>query len=249
MDSVTAKFYSGTSGLLVPIPKRDFPPEHQDKSRLAFYATLFNSLEINSSFYKLPRAVTVSKWTAEVHDNFTFTYKLWKQITHNKELYFNPADVKDFMDAINNVDNHKGSLLIQLPPSNTVTNAMQLNNLLTIIGEVNNGWKPAIEFRHPSWYRDDVYELLEKHQTSLVIHDMPASATPLQALTDNDVVYLRFHGPGGRYRGSYEDDVLYEYALYIKEWLEDGKTVYTYFNNTAGDALNNLITLNKYVSQ
>jgi uncharacterized protein YecE (DUF72 family) len=245
----TNNFFTGTSGLLVPIPKRDFPPEHQDKSRLAFYATLFNSLEINSSFYKLPRAVTVVKWTAEVHDNFTFTYKLWKQITHNKELYFNPADVKDFMDAINNVGNHKGSLLIQLPPSNTVANAMQLNNLLTIIGEINNGWKPAIEFRHPSWYRDDVYELLEKHQTSLVIHDMPASATPLQALTDSDVVYLRFHGPGGRYRGSYEDDVLYEYALYIKEWLEDGKTVYTYFNNTAGDALNNLITLNKYVSQ
>jgi uncharacterized protein YecE (DUF72 family) len=244
-----ANFYTGTSGLLVPIPKRDFPPEHQDKSRLAFYATLFNSLEINSSFYKLPRPVTVAKWTAEVNENFSFTYKLWKQITHNKELYFNPEDVKAFMDAIDSVGNHKGSLLIQLPPSNTVANAMQLNNLLTVIGEINNGWKPAIEFRHPSWYRDDVYELLEHHNTSLVIHDMPASATPLQALTDNDVVYLRFHGPGGRYRGSYEDDVLYEYGLYIKEWLEDGKTVYTYFNNTAGDALNNLMTLTNYVSQ
>lgn len=86
-----------------------------------------------------------------------------------------------------------------------------------------------------------------KYQSSFVLHDMPASGAPLQPLAD-DVVYLRFHGPEGRYHGSYEDDVLYEYALYIKEWQDEGKTVYTYFDNTAGDALNNLITLDKMVS-
>lgn len=246
MDN-TSLYYAGTSGLLTPIPKRDFPPEHQDKSRLAYYATMFNSLEINSSFYKLPKAATVLKWTNEVHGDFKFTYKLWKEITHNKELVFKPQDVQNFMQAIDDIPQaQKGCLLIQLPPSNTVANAAQLDNLLATITQLNNGWKLTIEFRHPSWYCDDVYELLEKYNSGFVLHDMPASAAPMQPV-DTDVVYVRFHGPGGRYRGSYEDDILYEYALYIKEWMEEGKTVYTYFNNTAGDAMNNLITLNRYV--
>jgi uncharacterized protein YecE (DUF72 family) len=61
-------------------------------------------------------------------------------------------------------------------------------------------------------------------------------------------MYLRFHGPGGNYRGSYSDDILSEYASYIMEWRAEGKTVFVYFNNTMGDAYNNLVTLNKFVS-
>lgn len=239
-------FYGGTSGLLTPIPKRDFPPEHQDKSRLAYYATLFNSIEINSSFYKLPKAATVAKWAAEVTPGFKFTYKLWKEVTHNKGLAFNPGHITQFMDAINHVGNHKGCLLVQFPPSITVANVVQLENLLAEINAADDQWKLTVEFRHSSWYQENIYELLEKYKASFVLHDMPASAAPLQPLAD-DLVYVRFHGPGGRYRGGYEDDILYEYALYIKEWQEEGKDVYVYFNNTAGDAMNNLITLNKMV--
>lgn len=79
-------FYTGTSGLSLPFPKHSFPPEFQDKSRLTFYASLFNSIEINSSFYKLPMASTVKKWAESVPDNFLFTFKLWREITHNKGL-------------------------------------------------------------------------------------------------------------------------------------------------------------------
>lgn len=240
--------YSGTSGLLTPIPKRDFPPEHADSSRLAYVSTILNSLEVNSSFYKLPKAITVAKWAAEVTGGFKFTYKLWKEVTHQKGLVFEPEHVQQFMAAIDHVGGKKGCLLIQFPPSTSVVQAIQLENLLSTLKTYNNGWKLAVEFRHSSWYNDDIYELLEKYDSTFVIHDMPASAAPLQTLDNSDVVYLRFHGPGGRYRGSYEDDVLYEYALYIKEWQEDGKTVYVYFNNTAGDALNNLITLNRMVT-
>jgi uncharacterized protein YecE (DUF72 family) len=240
-------FYAGTSGLLTPVPKRDFPPEHQDKSRLAYVATVFNSIEINSSFYKLPKAATVAKWAGEVTAEFKFTYKLWKQITHNKELVFNPDDVRDFMQAINHVGDNKGCLLIQFPPSLTSAYLMQLDNLLATIKQLDDGWEVAIEFRHPSWYADDTYQVLDKYLASLVLHDMPASATPIMTLAA-DVVYVRFHGPGGRYRGSYEDDLLYDYGMYVKEWLDEGKTVYAYFNNTAGDALNNLIMLNRYVN-
>jgi uncharacterized protein YecE (DUF72 family) len=75
---------------------------------------------------------------------------------------------------------------------------------------------------------------------------MPASATPLINLLSNNI-YVRFHGPTGNYRGSYPDAFLLEYASYIKEWLSDKKMVCVYFNNTAGDAFNNLTTLKKFV--
>jgi uncharacterized protein YecE (DUF72 family) len=244
---MATNFFAGTSGLLTPIPKRDFPPQHQDKSRLAYYATLFNSIEINSSFYKLPKTATVAKWADEVTPNFTFTYKLWKEVTHNKGMAFNPEHIKQFIDVINHAGDHRGCLLVQFPPSITVANAIQLENLLSTIKNLDDQWKLVVEFRHSSWYQENIYELLEKYSSSFVLHDMPASAAPLQPLAD-DLVYVRFHGPGGKYGGSYDDDILYEYALYIKEWQEEGKTVYVYFNNTAGDALNNLLTLQKLVS-
>ncbi len=80
----------------------------------------------------------------------------------------------------------------------------------------------------------------------LVIHDIPASATPLITTTAG-MVYLRFHGPVGRYRGSYSDEFLYQQAQYIKAWMKEGKTVYFYFNNTMGDAVPNLQTLNNFL--
>ncbi|WP_183574153.1 DUF72 domain-containing protein [Mucilaginibacter sp. X5P1] len=241
-------FYGGISGLQVPIPKRDFPPEFTDKSRLNFYASLFNSIEINSSFYKLPLAKTLAKWALDVPENFKFTYKLWRDITHNKDLLFKPEDVDRFMQVINHADNKKGCLLVQFPPSITVACRGQLEYLLSVIRNIdpNEEWKLAVEFRHRSWYDDGVYELLQKYKASFVIQDMPASVSPLITLAD-DVVYLRFHGPNGGYRGSYADDFLYEYAQYTKEWLAEGKDVYAYFNNTMGDAINNLITLKSFL--
>ncbi|HVW98885.1 MAG TPA: DUF72 domain-containing protein, partial [Candidatus Babeliaceae bacterium] len=110
----------------------------------------------------------------------------------------------------------------------------------------DNGWQAAVEFRHASWYQDKTYYLLDRYQMGMVIHDMPASATPLME-TEVDFIYLRFHGPGGRYNGSYSDDFLQEYAGYVQDWLADGKTVYAYFNNTMGAAVQNLAVLNSMV--
>jgi uncharacterized protein YecE (DUF72 family) len=237
-------------GLLIPIPKRDFPPEFAAYSRLAYYGTLFNSIEINSSFYKLPMSSTVAKWAADVHNDFRFTFKLWRQITHNKELVFDDADVIRFMDVINNAGNRKGSVLVQFPPSLTVTARGRLAYLLSIITEANKmqQWDIAVEFRHRSWYKDEIYDLLTGFNAGLVLQDMPKSATP-QVITADNFVYLRFHGPSGNYKGSYSDELLCEYSYYIREWQQEGKNVYVYFNNTAGDALNNLFTLKKYITE
>jgi len=112
-----AQFYGGTSGLKISMPKRDFAAEHADKSRLAFYAHHENSLEVNSSFYKLPQAKTISKWAADVPVGFRFTFKLWKEITHQKNLIFKTEDVISFFQVISGAENKKGCLLVQFPPS------------------------------------------------------------------------------------------------------------------------------------
>jgi uncharacterized protein YecE (DUF72 family) len=241
--------YSGTSGLLISIPKRDFPPELQDKSRLAYYALQQNSIEINSSFYRLPLATTVTKWADMVPDDFKFTFKLWREITHNKGLVFNPDDVSRFMGIIDQAGSKKGSLLIQFPPSLTISSIGQFTLLLNSINQSNKlGWDIAVEFRHKSWYEEAVFDLLRENKAGLVLQDMPASFSPM-ITTSDEFVYLRFHGPEGRYKGSYGDGILYEYSMYIQEWQQEGKTVYVYFNNTAGDALQNLETLKRYLDE
>jgi uncharacterized protein YecE (DUF72 family) len=90
------------------------------------------------------------------------------------------------------------------------------------------------------------YASLFNSLEAMVIHDMPKSSTPF---IDSDVpfVFLRFHGPNGGYRGSYTDEHLAEYASYITNWQDEGKTIFAYFNNTMGDALQNLITLNRMI--
>jgi uncharacterized protein YecE (DUF72 family) len=237
-------FYAGTSGLQSPIPKRDFPPAFAEKSRLSYYASLFNSIEINSSFYKLPVAKTLARWAEEVPEDFRFTFKLWKEITHNKNLAFSSTDVAMFMERISSIGTKKGALLVQFPPSLTNAVLPQLVELMATIKDNNDAeaWPVAVEFRHRSWYDENTYRLLNNFGATMVIHDLPASAAPLQA-TEADHVYFRFHGPNGGYRGSYDDDYLAEYTSYIREFRAEGKTVYAYFNNTAGNAIGNLQTL------
>jgi uncharacterized protein YecE (DUF72 family) len=183
-----------------------------------------------------------------VPEDFQFTFKLSKAITHAKGLNFDAEDIGLFMETINQVGNKKGCLLIQFPPGLKIENFVQFQNLVRIIEAVNTNhiWKVAVEFRNTSWYQDEVYDLLNQHKVSLVIHDLPASATPIIRLSAN-FRYLRFHGAGGRYRGSYSDNFLFEYAQLIKGWISEAKTVYFYFNNTMGEAVKNLQTLNEFL--
>lgn len=243
-------FRSGTSGLVLREPnKQSFPEEHRQKHRLTYYATLFNSIEINSSFYKVPMPVTFTKWTHLVPPDFQFTIKLWRQITHARGFVFNPADVTLFMKAAASLGDKKGCLLIQLPPSVTWNKIGQLKDLLTLIRDADAAppWRMAIEFRDRSWYRRETYDLLDNYRSALVLHDMPASATHTPT-GKAGFIYIRFHGIRGDYKGTYTHDHLQVYAEKIRTWLREGKDVYAYFNNTIGDAVANLETLNTMVS-
>jgi uncharacterized protein YecE (DUF72 family) len=233
---MAGQFYGGTSGLKISMPKRDFPPHQAHLSRLGFYALQENTIEINSSFYQLPQTKTVKRWATEVPDNFRFTFKLWKEVTHQKNLVFKAEHVEQFKTVIEMPLSKRGCILVQLPPGLQVSAKFQLQELLLILG---NDWSVAVEFRHTSWYTDEVFEMLFNANAAMVIQDFPKTATPIE-LTSDEFVYLRFHGPSGNYKGSYSEGFLYEYAMYINEWRQEGRTVYCYFNNTAGGALDNL---------
>lgn len=250
MASINHLYYSGTSGLDLPVPRSHYPAEFRGKSRLQYYASLFNSLEVNSIFYKLPRSSTVANWAESVPDYFRFTCKVSKTLTHAKGLQFAVKDVDDFIKVVEHIDEKKGCLLAQFPPSLKIDMLDRLQSLLEVLAEAteNSGWKLAVEFRDPSWYEREVYELLEEYDAAMVIQDIPKSATPLGHVK-GDFVYLRFHGPEPRYRGNYSDEFLKRYAGYINTWISEKKTVYAYFNNTVGAAFENLQTLNRYVHE
>ena len=203
---------------------------------------------MNSIFYKLPRSSTVATWREMVPDHFRFTFKVSKTITHVKGLNFKVEDVDDFVKTVEHIGEKKGCLLAQFPPSLKIERINELQNVLEALGEAthNRNWNIAMEFRDSSWYEREVYELLEEFNVSLVIHDIPKSASPL-ITSKADFIYLRFHGPEPRYRGDYADQFLKKYAGYIKEWINDDKTVYAYFNNTVGAAVKNLQTLNGFM--
>jgi uncharacterized protein YecE (DUF72 family) len=236
-------YFSGTSNLVLPLKNKTyFPPEFQSGTRLTYYASIFNSIEINASFYQVPLARTLFKWSNEVPEDFRFTFKLFKEVTHSQKQQFDLRPISAFLAAIEAMPN-RGCLLVQLPPK-FGPDLVQLTMLLSELK--GHHWPVAIEFRHPGWYKEQVFHLLSEFNSAMVLHDMRKSMTRM-VITAESHVYLRFHGPEAGYRGSYPDEYLSEYAGYIRDWIDEGKTVYCYFNNTLGAAIQNLQTLNRFV--
>jgi uncharacterized protein YecE (DUF72 family) len=241
-------FRSGTSGLVLSEPnKLHFPTEFRDKHRLIYYASKFNSIEINSSFYKIPFCRTYKNWAEMAPDGFQFTIKLWQGITH-EEIY-DQNDLERFFAAIQCLGNKKGCLLIQFA-AKTKMDFSGFDRLLESIRSLDpqEEWRLAVEFRHPAWYASEIYEILDEFGASMVLHDMPKCIPP-ELNKNADFVYLRFHGEKGDYRDSYSIQHLQNKANEIRNWLDQGKDAYVYFNNTIGDAVANLQTLKALVEQ
>jgi uncharacterized protein YecE (DUF72 family) len=241
--------YCGTSNIVLPVRnKTEYPEEFRDSSRLAYYASLFNSVEINSTFYKLPQPGTVIKWASLVPAGFRFTVKLSKTLTHQKNLVFDPAGVQKFFGVTDGFAQKKGCVLVQLPAGAKVDLSDRFEDLLDRIIKHNMGWQLAVEFRDNSWYTDRTYRLIEAANGCLVEQDMPKSATPT-SLPFSQVRYMRFHGECGDYRGCYTSQFLTTRSEKIKAAEAMGKTVYAYFNNTIGDAVHNAISLQRYFQE
>ena len=276
-------FRSGTSNVEVPARnKAAFPAAFRSKTHLEYYASLFNSVEINRTFYTLPRPSTIEKWAAQVPEDFRFTMKLWREITHAKDLLYTRKDLVSFMQTVAPVGSRKGCLLIQFPAGLDVRNVDGLERLLADMEELNaemdegsgkvpsdtvkglpgtgRSWRIAVEFRNRGWYTPEIYQLLARHKAGLVLHDMPmkgsggsSARVPMDEeatlVADAGFVFKRYHGPKGDYKGSYSPADLESQAAAIRVWLDRGKDVYAYFNNTAeGDAPKDVLLLNQLVA-
>ena len=234
----------GTSNTVVPGAKKDFPPPYHMSSRLHYYSSIFNTIEVNSCFYKTPMLKTYERWASEVPEDFQFTLKLSKEVTHVKELKGELECMNPFINNASGLGQKKGCLLVQFPGKITLDYFEQVEHILYQLEneEASKGWKKAVEFRNPTWYIGETWEMLDEYAATMVLHDIP-KARLTESKGNASFVYLRFHGPKGDYRGSYEESVLREKAEEIRQWQSEGKDVYAYFNNTAGNAYENAVTL------
>lgn len=242
----TGTVWIGTSGIVLPGPKATFPREYHLESRMRYYSSLFNSLEINSSFYKIPLRATFEKWSLDVPNDFCFTIKLWREITHSKELRYDPGHIDTFLTAAAGLGTKKGCLLVQFPGKINLDYYSQVEQLLEQLHQSENldGWRIAVEFRNPGWYIGETHELMNEFGSSLVLHDNP-KASNMNPNKGTGTVYLRLHGPTGNYRGSYTSEELGEKNALIRNWVQQGRDVFVYFNNTAGAAFENAQSLRR----
>ena len=224
----------------MPGNKSTFPPSYQLKSRLHYYGTLFNTIEVNSCFYKTPQRSTYEKWANDVGEDFQFTLKLSKDITHAPDLKSDIACMDNFLQSAMGAGNKKGCILIQFPGKINLEHFTQVEQILEQLRlhDPDHEWRPAVEFRNESWYIRETTELLDEYGATMVLHDF-SKAKISNVDTSANFVYMRFHGPTGNYRESYSDYALDEKAEVISEFLRTGKDVYAYFNNTAGNAFEN----------
>ncbi len=234
----------GTSNTTLPGNKTTFPPAFQQRSRLHYYASIFNTVEINSCFYKTPQLSTYERWALEVPADFKFTLKLSKQITHSKEIELDIACMEKFLQTAYGTGNKKGCLLIQFPGKLTLDDFEKVERILHQLQEYDpmNTWKKAVEFRNSSWHTGEAMEMLDEFNATMVLHDHPKGKI-FDQQARADFVYLRYHGPTGNYRDSYSPKFLQSQAAFIKEWMHNGKDVYVYFNNTMGNAYENAVYL------
>lgn len=224
----TPRVRVGCSGWQYRHWRGNFYPAHVPTARwLEHYARTFDTVELNNSFYRLPEKVTFDAWRQRVPAGFTFAVKASRYLTHLKRLKDPVEPLERFFDRATHLLRHLGPVLYQLPPRW----GCDLERLRLFLAEIPRGYRQAIEFRDPDWYRDEVFALLERHRVALCLHDMAGSAPPRRAI--GPFVYLRLHGPQ-RYAGRYPDSMLAEWAAWLDERRAAGQDAYVYFNNDVG---------------
>ena len=201
-------------------------------------------MEINNSFYRLPRAETFDAWRAQAPPGFRYAVKANRFLTQAKKLKDCEEPLQRMMPPFRHLGEALGPILYQLPPRFR-RNLDRLESFLELLPrDVAN----VFEFRDKSWYADEVFALLERHGASFCAHDMPGLESPRIAV--GPVAYLRFHGGRGKYWGRYSDEALLAAADWIAAQSRSGRQVWAYFNNdTEGAAIEDALTLKAMTAQ
>jgi uncharacterized protein YecE (DUF72 family) len=229
--SSSERIFIGTSGYSYKgWHKRFYPADLGQRNLLPFYAGIFNAVEINNSFYMLPKPNAVKRWMEETPRGFRFCMKVSRFITHNKKLLEPEANVPKFLAAIMHIAPQRGPLLLQLPP-NLKPHYERLDATLAAFRKSGGGrWQVALECRDARWYSQELNAVLDRHKAGLVLHDKPGSAM-LDLNEKAPFAYMRYHGPTGDYGGEYGRKGLKKTAGLLREHLADGKKIYAFFNN------------------
>ena len=202
-----------------------YPMGLRPKGFLAHYARHFDTAEINSTFYRLPKEETLAVWREGTPEGFVFACKASRYITHMKKLRHPRESGERFFAVIESLAGKLGPILFQLPPRWHVN----ADRLAAFLDAIPAGHQVAFEFRDPSWFVSAVYELLARHNAALCIYDLAGTLSPLEVTAD--FVYLRLHGPGGAYQDRYDDKALAAWAQRILIWRSQGLDAYGYFDN------------------
>ena len=203
-----------------------YPAEVPKKDWLRYYATRFPTTEINGSFYRTPELDAVRGWRSQTPKGFLFTWKASKFITHWKRLTANCENSIDLMQTrLRALGPKLGAVLFQLPP-HFAKNRERLDSFLDMLPRQH---RYAFEFRHKSWYDDDILDILRDHDVALCLSDHRHAPSPWEVTARH--VYLRGHGPGGHYRGSYSRRTLQRWADAIAAWQRQRRKVFVYFDN------------------
>lgn len=202
-----------------------YPVQLKTGEWLPYYAQHFRCVEIDSSFYRLPSVATLRHWHDCVPSGFMFAVKASRYITHMKKLAEPRRSLKPFLDRVTILGDKLGPILFQLPPRWHV----DVKRLAVFLKALSREHRYAMEFRDSSWFDPQVYELLAAHDVAFCIFDLAGSPSPMEVTAD--LVYIRLHGPGAAYRGSYADRALNEWGRAIKRWRRQRREVFCLFDN------------------
>ncbi|MEE6177407.1 DUF72 domain-containing protein [Mycobacterium sp. 050134] len=217
-----------------------YPKGLPSARRLARYVEVFDTVELNASFYRWPKDSTFAGWRDQLPAGFTMSVKAHRGLTHYRRLASPEPWIERFERCWQLLGDRHGILLVQLHPEQQRDDG----RLDAFLRSMPASIRVAMELRHPSWNVPEVYELLERRRAAYVV--MSGAGLPCIPRTTTDLVYVRMHGPdpNAMYEGSYLDEDLRRWAGLIAEWDGDGRDVWMYFNNDlGGHAVRNALRL------
>jgi uncharacterized protein YecE (DUF72 family) len=224
-----------------------YPPRCAARHWLAYYARSFDTVEVNSTFYRLPKPAAVERWVEETPDGFVFAVKASRYLTHVKRLRDIGENLALFDERIAplRASPKLGPTLWQLPPNFKC----DLDRLAAALEQLPRGERHAFEFRHPSWFRDELYALLREHDVALAIGERPkVNGFQAHELTA-DFTFVRFHGGTHGAHGNYAHGELEEWAARFRRWSRTVE-IFAYFNNDwQGYAIENALYLKRRLGQ
>jgi uncharacterized protein YecE (DUF72 family) len=243
MNSKT-QIYIGTSGWSYDHwVERFYPDELKKNEWFPFYAQFFNTVELNMSFYRYPFKNMLKGWKNKMPENFKMTFKANRQITHRKKFHEVADATEKFYNMTETMGDNTGCILFQTPPSFQCDEG-NFRTMLQFMDNLDKKYHNVLEFRHPSWWNEDVKKLLKAHNAAFCT--VSGLEMPDENVITADFGYYRFHGPEKPYASAYTDQQLEEWASKIQESIDQNnlKEVYCYFNNDYfGYALQNAQSL------